>query len=354
MPKMATGIDTSALLTFIIKPTNEYVRSGVPLVSLQKSREAIEVTALGRVAYDTRRIGSISARTSGRIDKLYVRYRYQKIRAGQKIMDLYSPEILTAEENLLFLLKNDTDNSSLTQATRQKLLLLGMSEGQLNRIVRTRQTELTIGLYSPYTGHIHEAGTPETNMPPPTGTMRDISLVTEELSLKEGMYVQKGQTILSVYDPDHAWAVLNFYSDRQTLVHVGNPVRLVAETAPQKEFGARIDFIEPFYRKEDKTLTARVYFDNTHLQIPIGSQVNATITGNVQSDDWLPETAIVSLGLDKIVFIKRDIGFKAHKVITGITYDHKVQVLGGLTASDTIAINAQYLMDSESFIKVKE
>lgn len=194
----------------------------------------------------------------------------------------------------------------------------------------------------------------ENNMPPATGTMRDISLITEELSLKEGMYVQKGQTILTVYDPNHAWAILNFYNDQQALVHVGNPVRLVPETAPQKEFRAKVDFIEPFYRKEDKTLTARVYFDNSNLQIPIGSQVNATISGNVRDADWLPEAAIVSLGLDKVVFIKRDIGFKAHKVITGITYKNRIQVLEGLTTRDTVAANSQYLMDSESFIKVKE
>ncbi len=346
--------DTSGLLTFIIKPTNEYVRSGVPLVSLQRSREAIEVTALGRVAYDTRRIGSISARISGRIEKLYLRYRYQKVRAGQKIMDLYSPEIVTAEENLLFLLKNDADNSSLIQATRQKLLLLGMSEEQLTRIIRTRELELTIALYSPYNGHIHEAGSMENSIQPATGAMRDISLITEELSLKEGMYVQKGQTILTVYDPNHAWAILNFYSDLQALVHVGNHVLLVPETAPQKAFKARVDFIEPFYRSADKTLTARVYFDNSTLQIPIGSQVNATISGNVQSANWLPESAIVSLGLDKVVFIKLEIGFKAHKVVTGTTYKNRIQVLEGLTTRDTVAVNAQYLMDSESFIKVKE
>ena len=115
----------------------------------------------------------------------------------------------------------------------------------------------------------------ENNLQPATAAMRDISLVTEELSLKEGMYVQKGQTILSVYNPNHAWAILNFYSDKQAIIHTGSPVRIVPETAPNKDFMGRIDFIEPFYRKENKTVTARVYFDNSKLQIPIGSQVRA-------------------------------------------------------------------------------
>ena len=133
MSKMAMDTNTSVsdILKFVIKPTNEYVRSGVPLATLQRSEEEIEVDALGRVVYDTRHIGSVSARISGRIEKLYVRYRYQKVSAGQKIMDLYSPEILTAEENLLFLLKNDPSNTSLINAAKQKLLLLGMNKEQL-------------------------------------------------------------------------------------------------------------------------------------------------------------------------------------------------------------------------------
>ena len=356
MSKMTTDTNTSVsdILKFVIKPTNEYVRSGVPLATLQRSEEEIEVDALGRVVYDTRHIGSISARISGRIEKLYIRYRYQKVSAGEKIMDIYSPEILTAEENLLFLLKNDPSNTSLINAAKQKLLLLGMNKEQLSKIIFTQKPDFTISIYSKYSGHIHEAGAMENNLQPSTAAMRDISLVTEELSLKEGMYLQKGQNILSVYNPNHAWAVLNFYSDKQAIIHKGSPVRIVPETAPDKDFMGRIDFIEPFYRRENKTVTARVYFDNSKLQIPIGSQVRATISGNTQNANWLPETAIVSLGLDKVVFIKSDIGFKAHKVKTGITYKNKIQVLDGLTAKDTVAANGQYLMDSESFIKVNE
>lgn len=362
MEVMPGATDSSVLVSFILRPTNEWVRSDVPLTSLQFSREAIEVAALGRVDYDTRRVGSLSARISGRIEKLYVRYRYQPVRAGQRIMDLYSPEILTAEQNLLFLLKSDSTNAVLIQATRQKLLFLGMSQDQLDHIIQTRQPELTIAVYSPYAGHIHEAGSAE-NMPAASGAsngvsysggMRDLSLITEALSLKEGMYVQKGQTVFTVYDPGRAWVLLQFYPEDQALVHVGNPVRVIPETSPEKAFGARVEFIEPFYRKEDKTLTARVYFDNRNRQIPIGSQVNATISGNIQSGNWLPEAAIVSLGLDKVVFMRSSIGFRAHRITTGIIYNHKIQVLEGLTPRDTVAANAQYLMDSESFIKVKE
>jgi Cu(I)/Ag(I) efflux system membrane fusion protein len=185
------------------------------------------------------------------------------------------------------------------------------------------------------------------------GKMRDISLITEELSLKEGMYVQKGQAIFTLYNPDRAWALLNIYGENQALVKTGNIVRVVPETAPGKDFRAKIDFIEPFYRKDNKTLTARVYFDNRELKIPIGSQVRATIFGNTKEAFWLPKNAVLSLGLDRVVFLKAGSGFRAHKVNTGIIHENHIQVLNGLSASDSVAVNAQYLMDSESFIRVK-
>lgn len=341
-------------IDFLLQPTNEQVLTTVPLTALHTSEEEIEIEALGRVAYDTRQVGTISARISGRIEKLYVRYRYQKVSKGQKVMEIYSPEILTAQQNLLFLLKNDADNTQFINAAKEKLLLLGMSEEQLNEVVHTQKIAFSIVVYSKYSGHIHEAGSVNGNMQQQRGEMKDISLITEELPVKEGMYVQKGQTIFSVYNPDRAWAILNFYADKQSLIREGSPVRVVPETAPDKDFRATVNFIEPFYRKENKTVTARVYFDNSQLKIPIGSQVRATIFGNSQEATWLPTQAVVSLGLDKVVFIKHDIGFKAHKVKTGTTYKNMIQIVEGLSAQDSVVANAQFLMDSESFIKVKE
>jgi Cu(I)/Ag(I) efflux system membrane fusion protein len=129
-------------------------------------------------------------------------------------------------------------------------------------------------------------------------------------------------------------------------------VQIIPETAPDKGFIATIDFIEPVIRKENKTITARVVFDNSTLHIPVGSQIKALIRGNAVSANWLPKDAIISLGLDKIVFLRSAGGFKAHKVETGLVNNNKIEILKGLSATDSVAENAQYLADSESFIKV--
>ncbi|MES2648121.1 MAG: efflux RND transporter periplasmic adaptor subunit [Bacteroidota bacterium] len=340
-------------LEALLRPTNEFVISKIPVTTIQMKEEQIEIHALGNIAYDTRQVASISSRVAGRIEKLYVRFRYQKITQGQHILDIYSPELMTAQQNLLFLLKNDPANTTFIQAAKDKLVLLGMSSPQLQQVIQSGKPSLSIAVFSNYAGHIHEAANGG-NMNNNPNNMKDISLITEELSLKEGMYLQKGQTIFSVYNPARAWAILNIYAENQGLVKKGNPVKIIPETAPGKDFRGVIDFIEPFYRKNSKTVTARVYFKNSELQIPIGSQVTATIFGNTKDAYWLPQQSVLSLGRDKVVFERISGGFKARKINTGIAHKNHVQVLNGINETDSVALNAQYLMDSESFIKIKE
>jgi len=337
-------------LNDLLQPTDRFVVSSIPITAIKRKSELIEIDALGTVAYDTRLINTISTRISGRIEKLYVKYRYQHIMKGQRIMDIYSPEILTAEQELLFLVKNDTENTSLINAAEQRLLLLGMNESQLQQIIKTGKPSFTIAIYSNYSGHIHEAGNA---MPGENNKEQkmDISRVTEELPIKEGMYVEKSQVIFQVFNVDKSWALLKIFPEYQSLVKTGDAVRIIPETIPGNNFRATIDFIEPFYRKEDKTLTARVFFNNSKLEIPVGNQVKATIFSNTKEAGWLPKDAVLSLGMDKVVFIKTSGGFKVHKVETGLAYKNQIQILSGINETDSVAANAQFLTDSESFIK---
>jgi Cu(I)/Ag(I) efflux system membrane fusion protein len=336
----------------LLQATDNFVVSSIPVTTLQKDKVSPEVKALGTVSYDTRLINTISARVSGRIEKLYVRHRYQHIHKGARIMDIYSPELSTGQQDLLFLLKNDPGNTAMIDAAKQKLLLLGMSEGQLQEVTRTGKPSLSVAVYSNYSGHIHEAG----NTMPDAGEpllRTDVSATMGELPVKEGMYVEKGQTVFQLFNTDRSWVLLQLLPEQAT-VKVGDPVRIVPETAPDHDFRGKIDFIEPVLRQGAKTLTARVYFDNSTLQIPIGSQVTATIFPGPIAGDWLPREAVLSLGMGQVVFVRVDGGFKGHKVETGMIYRHRIQILSGLTETDSVASNAQYLMDSESFIKVKK
>ena len=322
--KMESDSSTShdVSLHTLLQPTSGFAISSIPAITLIKKEEPIEINALGYTAYNTNEVGAISARVNGRIEKLYVKYRYQLIKKGQKIMDIYSPELLTAQQNLLFLLKNDPSNVSLISASKEKLLLLGFSAEQLQQLITTKKTLFTVAVYSNYSGHIHEAqgkamGSSTVAVP---AMNENTSITTQELSLKEGMYLQKSQTIFKVYNPNKIWALINIYPSDQSFIKVGNKVTIVPEANPGKNFHSSIYFIEPFFRPGSKTLTARINIDNSVLQLPIGSQVQATIFSSPVNAEWLPKEAVLSLGLESVVFVKTGNGYKAQKIATGVTH----------------------------------
>lgn len=335
-------------LETLLKPTNDFVIASLTVTTPQLKKIDMPVTAYGTIEYDTRAATTISARFSGRIEKMYIRFRYQPVEKGQKIMDVYSPEILTAEQNLLFLLQNDAGNTSFIEAAKEKLSLLGMSADQLEQMMKSGKPLYSISIYSNSSGHVHEAGMEHDGES--SINMSPASPVSQELSLKEGMYIQKGQTLLMLMDHHQVWAALQIFTSDQSLVKIGDPVRIIPETDTTAIISGKIDFIEPFYRANSKTTTARVYFNN-HAMLLVGSHVTANISTAPKSALWLPVSAVLSLGMNEVVFNKSSGGFIAHKIITGIHSDNLVQVISGISEKDTVAMNAQYFIDSESFIK---
>jgi Cu(I)/Ag(I) efflux system membrane fusion protein len=226
-----------------------------------------------------------------------------------------------------------------------------MSEQQLAGLIRSGKPSPAITILSNYSGHLHEAG----NTMPAANEENILSAGTmEELPVKEGMYVQQGQNIFQIFNTENIWVLLNIFPEAQSLVKPGDKVVITPETDTAMKLKGKIDFFEPLYRTESKTLTARVYLNNSMGMVPIGSQVRARIYAGEEITNWLPKDAILSLGLNKIVFLKTRGGFQAHKVETGFIDQDRVQIISGLEATDSVAANGQFLADSESFISIKK
>lgn len=360
-----TGNTLNDSLQALLRPTDEFVVSSLPVVTLQQSADQMELNVLGSVQYDNQQVHALSSRVSGRIEKLYVRFRYQFVNKGQKVLEIYSPELLTAQENLILISRTDPGNHSLISAARQRLLLLGMSGQQVAQILRTGRPLYSVAVYSPYAGYITERGFTQTqNMnngnangmqaENSTNMTNAVQAGTTELPVKEGMYVDRAQPIFSLIDASRGRISLSIFSEQQHLVKVGTPVLIVPETSPAKKFRATIDFIEPFFQPGSKTLSARVYFNNATLQLPIGSQVQATIFTPPQTAYWLPASAVLTTGLRNLVFKKENGGFSPKVVTTGFRNNDRVQITGGLSPTDSVAVNAQHLTESESIITVNE
>lgn len=348
LERVKTGKEPLSLsLEMLLKPANQAVVANVPMVHMAQRDEDLELQVLGNIEYNPDYAGTISSRVSGRITKMYVKHRYQKIKAGQPLMEVYSPDLVTAQNSYLFLLKNDAGNSSLIQSARQRLLLLGMTANQLSQVAKTRKAMYSVTIFSNRTGVVFEKNH-GSNLQPAGNA------ATEQLLLKEGMYIEKGQSLFSIFNPDKARIILQIFPQHQEMLKPGKKVRVEPQANPDKDFRATISEIVPFYQQQSKTLVARIPFDNSQLKLPLGSTVKAIVFTGYKSANWLPEEAVISLGLDKVVFVREQDGFMARKVKTGIVSKHLVQILDGLQVTEAVAANAGFLVDSESFIMTKK
>lgn len=336
----------SLSLEMLLKPANQAVVANVPMVHLAQREEDLELEVFGNVEYNTDYTRVISSRISGRITKMFVKFRYQNIKAGQPVMEIYSQELVAAQNNYLFLKKNDTSNYQLIEAAKQRLLLSGMSERQIAAITRSGKSIYSVTIYSSGSGIVDESGD-DGQAPVIGGTS------TLPLTLKEGMYVEKGQPLFLLLNPSKARIALQIFPHQQSMLKKGDKVRIQPEANPKADFRATISDIVPYYQPQSNTLIARIPFDNDIRKLPIGSTVKAVIFTGFKNASWLPEEAVTSLGLEKVVFVREQDGFVARKVKTGIISKHLVQILDGLEPNEAVAANAGFLVDSESFIMTK-
>jgi Cu(I)/Ag(I) efflux system membrane fusion protein len=355
----------------LVQPTNQTVFSEIKTISPKQQSITPILDATGVISYDPRLLSNISARFSGRIEKLYVRFNFSSVSKGQRIMDIYSPEILTAQQSFIFLLSNSTNDIALINSSRQKLQLLGLTGEQLKQIETTHQPLNPIPVFSPYSGHIHDigissstessapmnngmgSGTSNSTMPSTQVQIENIpSSQSSALSIKEGMYVQSGQPVFAVYNTNKVWAVLNISPGDASLIKVGDKVSIVAETNPSNVISSTISYIEPVAGQNASAIKARVYLQNTeNLHLKIGTLLSAKITSDTINGLWLPRNAVVNLGHKQIAFLKFENRFITKNIQTGIITDSLVQIISGLTGDEQVAVNAQYMVDSESFIQ---
>ena len=341
----------------------------------------LTLTLTGRVEYDTRRTEAIAARFGGRIEKLLIRYNYQPVTKGQKLLEVYSPQLVTAQQELIFILTNDAENQTLLRGARQKLRLLGLTDAQITRTIATRKPAYQVAIYSPYTGYVVEqpAQSGGTLPPPPaaeaggmssTGgapmggasvTTRGSAPTTAStmpadagLTLTEGAYVTAGQTLFRVVNTKQVWGVFEPRPDELAALQVGQSIRVLPENNPARVRTARIDLIEPFFREGARTGAVRVHLNNADERLRSGALLTGTVNVPAAGGLWLPRAAVVDLGNREVAFVRRGGAFQAVSVQTGRRSADRVQILQGLGEQDAVATNAQFLMDSEGFVQTAQ
>jgi multidrug efflux pump subunit AcrA (membrane-fusion protein) len=357
-------------LTNLLKSTNETVIASVKTIKGEYKYMPSTVSAQGIVTYDTRNIYTISSRVNGRLEKIYLKYAFQQVSKGQKIAEIYSPELLTAERELLFLVENDSGNKTMIDAATNKLELLGLNKIEVNILIEKKEIKTTFSIHSQYSGYVVTNST----APWTSGSMSTASVNTaknlgdgigsaanSETSssvtnqsidnsqlLREGDYVSAGQTLFTIVNANSLRIELDLPSSQAASVKKDFSLKMKYENGLTQN--ANVDFVQPFFSEGQEFVKVRVYsgkVDNLH----IGQLVNAEITLPAAESLWVPKVAVLDLGNEKIVFVKDRGVLKPKKVSTGLISGDQIEIRSGLASSDEIAANAQYLIDSESFIK---
>ncbi len=354
---MALVLKTAdTLLERVLRPVNNSVLASVRTIKPVFKKMTMDVQADGTVDYDNRRRSSISSLYSGRIEKLYVKYNYQPIHKGEKVFEIYSPELVTDQENLVSLLTNSPDEETLIESAKQKLKLLGFSDILLKNLLDTKRVLMAVPVFSDCEGYVYEVPAytkPSGNMNPMGAGQKDNLQANPQLSVKEGQYLMMGQTIFNIVDVRIVAVILQIKQDDISKVSKGREVELLFDndTTPVK---GKIDFIEPLFKDGIKSLSVRVYIDNSKHNHKIGSFVRAKIRGESFETLWVPLSAVMDLGQQKKVWLKENGYFMAKEVETGIKSQGFIEIADGLTDESEIAVEAHYLIDSEGFIKTNE
>lgn len=358
-------------LSKLLKSPNESVIASIKTIKGVYKSMRVSTEAQGVVTYDTRNIYTIPTRIGGRLEKVFLKYAFQPVRKGQKVAEIYSPELLTAQRELIFLLENDSENQALIQSAKERLKLLGASDAQINDLIQKKEPKNTFAIHSPYDGYVipDNQQTPvapmtsqsasastggmsagmggSTNASSPTASGSAATNASDAL-IREGSYLASGQTLFRIVNPAALRVELNIASTLTGTVKKGEKVMLDFGDAHGED--GTIDFVQPFFNEGQEFLTVRVYTKNTD-RLHIGHLVKAVIESGSVEALWVPKEAVLDLGVEDVVFIKERNVFKPKKVMTGVRTGNQIEIKQGLSSSDEIASNAQYLVDSESFIK---
>ena len=223
-----------------------------------------EIRTVGIVEYDETRRAFIASRIKGRLDRLIVNYVGQKVNKGDPLVWIYSPDLLVAQDELLVAMRQMREDragsqfdtavgASVLEAARRKLVLWGITEAQVEEIIRRGKADTHLTIYSPIEG-----------------------IVTEKKVL-EGGYVDEGTDVLTIADLSNVWMQAKVFEDQISGVQVGTAVEVTSVAYPNEIFAGTITFISYTVDPATRTLAARVEISNPDFKLKPGMYANASI-----------------------------------------------------------------------------
>ncbi|WP_286271459.1 efflux RND transporter periplasmic adaptor subunit [Thalassotalea hakodatensis] len=283
-----------------------------------------EISTVGYVQYDENALVHIHPRVDGWIEKLYVKTAGDPVEKGQSLYTLYSPQLVNAQEEFLIALKRN--NKSIIIAAKERLTALQLSAEFIKTLEKTGKVKQHVTFYSPQAG------------------------VVDDLQIREGFYVQPGNTLLSIGKLDQVWVEAEVFERDIALIKQGLDVTMTLDSLPGKKWTGMVDYVYPTLNSETRTLRVRLKFNNPEHQLKPNMFAQVTIHANPTNRAILvPTEAVIRTGKqDRVVLALGEGQFKSVEVTIGRVDKHHIEILNGLDEKDVVVTSAQFLIDSES------
>jgi RND family efflux transporter MFP subunit len=298
------------------------------------------IRTVGLVDYDEKRIAHIHTKISGWIEDLYVDYTGKLVEKGEQLLTIYSPELVSTQEEYLLALKGRKElgsstlrevslgSSRLYEATRIRLQLWDITEEQIDELEKTGEPNLKMSLHSPIDGFVLHKGA------------------------FEGKYVSPNDELYTIADLSVVWIYADIYEYEFPFIEEGQEARVSLSYLPGEEFVGTVDYIYPYMDEKTRTVKVRLVFDNPGWKLKPKMYANVKLKVDLGERMAIPEDAILDTGTRQVVFLYRDDGtFEPREVTLGQKVEDYYVLLDGLEEGDRIMTSANFLIDSESKLK---
>lgn len=303
---------------------------------VSKGDNGKEIRLYGRVQADERLLQSQVAHISGRIEKLYVNFTGETVRAGQTLAEIYSPDLLTAQQELLQTAATRSIQPELYEASKERLKQWKLSDNQIKEIETTGKPVSNFRVQSNTSGTI---------------TARFVNA---------GDYVSQGTALFTVADLSSVWLLFDVYESDLGFLEKGSPVTFTLQSFPGKEYEGKISFIDPVIDPVTRVARVRVEYPNKNGELKpemfATGIVESDLSGN---DDMLsiPSSAVLWTGKRSIVYVRQpaDDGgiFKMREIELGQALGNSYVVLDGLEEGEEIVTNGAFSVDASAQLEGK-
>ena len=318
--------------------SNEIVLSqeAIQLANIQttivsRSNALKEVRLLGTVKPDERRLYSQVSHIPGRIERLYVNFTGEKIQKGQKIVRLYSPELISAQKELFEAIKSKDVYPQLYRASRNKLKLWKLSDFQIDAIINSGKVQEQIDILSEYSGYVMK---------------RNVEL---------GDHVMEGMKLFEIANIDIVWIMFEAYESDIPWINKGDIVEFTMQSTPGINYKGKVTYIDPFVSANTRVAKVRVELKNPGHKLLPEMFANGIIKANLKTAKdalIIPKSAVLWTGKRAVIYVKvpheNTISFVYREVVLGADLGDFYIVEKGLNEGEEVATNGVFRIDASA------